>query len=180
MTASKDHITQAYAAIQSRSSVQPAIVPGLATAIAAQFSAPLDSPETPDDPIAALRLSTVEVQPSTARLPIEATSGMPSIFERIQNKAADHIMTTVMGTTVKFFLSETPAIVVKEFVVLAIKNEAEMLSTSQQYVTSHQHDDHNISSLIAWENSPLLNNEYDECLLVLAFINHVTLNPGIR
>ena len=44
---------------------------------------------------------------------------MTDIFERLRGKAADHTVTTVLGTVVKFYLAEAPPIVVKEVLVRA-------------------------------------------------------------
>ncbi len=44
---------------------------------------------------------------------------MSGIFARLRNKPADHTLTTVLGTVVKFYLNESPPIVVKEIVVRA-------------------------------------------------------------
>lgn len=80
---------------------------------------------------------------------------MSDVFASIHGKAPDHTITTILGTVVSFYLSETPPIAVKEITVLAIKNSKDMELTANQYVTSHQHEDPNVSSVIAWEKSPL-------------------------
>ena len=80
---------------------------------------------------------------------------MSDIFARLRGAVPDHSFTTVLGTVVSFYLSESPPIAVKEIVVLAIENEKDMNFTANQYVTSHQHEDPNISSVVAWEKSPL-------------------------
>ena len=87
---------------------------------------------------------------------------MSDVFERIRGQVPDHTITTILGTVVAFYLSESPAIAVKEVVVLAIENESDMTFTSNQYVTSHTHDDPNISSVIAWERSPLQDKQFVE------------------
>ena len=87
---------------------------------------------------------------------------MSDVFARIRGQVPDHTITTILGTVVAFYLSESPAIAVKEVVVLAIENESDMTFTSNQYVTSHTHDDPNISSVIAWERSPLQDKQFVE------------------
>jgi hypothetical protein len=80
---------------------------------------------------------------------------MSDVFARLRGAVPEHTITTVLGTVVSFYLSQSPAVVVKDIVVLAIENENDMNFTANQYVTSHQHEDPNISSVIAWEKSPL-------------------------
>jgi hypothetical protein len=84
---------------------------------------------------------------------------MSNIFAQLHGKTPDHTITTILGTVVSFYLSETPPIAVKEIAVLAIKNGNDMELTANQYVTSHQHEDPNVSSVIAWEKSPLKNEQ---------------------
>ena len=85
---------------------------------------------------------------------------MSDVFARLRGKAPDHTVTTVLGTVVSFYLSESPPIAVKEIQVLAINNESDMNVTANQYVTSHQHEDPNVSSVIAWDKSPLQDEQY--------------------
>ena len=85
---------------------------------------------------------------------------MSDVFARLRGKAPDHTITTVLGTVLSFYLSETPPIAVKEITVLAIKNESDMNATATQYVTSHQHEDLNVSSVIATDKSPLQDDQY--------------------
>jgi hypothetical protein len=85
---------------------------------------------------------------------------MSDVFARLRGKAPDHTITTVLGTVLSFYLSETPPIAVKEITVLAIKNESDMNATATHYVTSHQHEDLNVSSVIATDKSPLQDDQY--------------------
>jgi hypothetical protein len=89
-----------------------------------------------------------------AMLCLRCARRMSELFARLRGKAADHTITTVLGTVVSFYLSESPPVAVKEITVLAIKSETMMNDTAIQYVTSHQHEDPNVSGVIAWEKSP--------------------------
>jgi len=99
---------------------------------------------------------------------------MSNIFAQLHGKTPDHTITTILGTVVSFYLSETPPIAVKEIAVLAIKNGNDMELTANQYVTSHQHEDPNVSSVIAWEKSPLKNEQYT-LRLAFHFMNRFSL-----
>jgi hypothetical protein len=103
---------------------------------------------------------------------------MSDVFARIRGQVPDHTITTILGTVVAFYLSESPAIVVKEIVVLAIENEKDMAFTSNQYVTSHTHDDPNISSVIAWERSPLQDKQFVESPSVSALMQRCNCHSG--
>jgi tetratricopeptide (TPR) repeat protein len=87
-------------------------------------------------------------------VPCKPPDEMSELFARLRGKAADHTITTVLGTVVSFYLSESPPVAVKEITVLAIKSDTMMNDTAIQYVTSHQHEDPNVSGVIAWEKSP--------------------------
>ncbi len=83
---------------------------------------------------------------------------------RLRGKAPDHSITTVLGTVISLYLSESPPVAVKDVVVLAIENQKDMDFTADQYVNSHLHEAPscpNVSSVIAWEKTALQDKQYD-------------------
>jgi len=56
---------------------------------------------------------------ATAPPPHPPSHAMSDLFQRLRTKPADHTLTTVLGTVVKFYLNEAPPVVVKEIVVRA-------------------------------------------------------------
>jgi hypothetical protein len=115
---------------------------------------------------------SLDTEPMSA--PFEAKSLRPDIFERIKHKVADHVLVSLVSrswhardTKLSFYLSEHPPIVVKEIIVRAtdvyhaIDNEEDATLSANHWVISHtHHEDPNISSVVAWEKSPLQDSQY--------------------
>ena len=102
---------------------------------------------------------------------------MSDVFTHLRGKAPDHTITTVLGTVISLYLSESPPFAVKDIVVLAIENQKDMDFTADQYVKSHLHVEPscpNVSSVIAWEKTALQDKQYT-LRLAFHFMNRFSL-----